>query len=275
MSTESIVEALAYINWSVLAALAFGTFALAYVLRLATDATAGYLGFTALCSSLLAGLLLVSDGSLPQPSILAIEAAPALDLPRRAAIAAFAVLALVAAIRYRQGRANRRVGLAALVAAVVAEACAAYGWAGGLLHGVPLLVQFLMLSAVTGWGLACVVLAHWYLVTPRISERPLVLSTRLLEGAVALQLVMFLTWQTVGSGGEGALASFTGPQALFVWLRLTVGLLFPLVLSELAYRTARTRSMESATGLLYIDLAAILASTIVAAALYFNTALLV
>ena len=53
------------------------------------------------------------------------------------------------------------------------------------------------------------------------------------------------------------------------------GLVFPLIVSWAALQTARSRSMESATGLLYIDLAAILASTIVAAALYFTSALLV
>ena len=88
-------------------------------------------------------------------------------------------------------------------------------------------------------------------------------------------MLLFLTWQVVGGPGGPAFSSFTGTQALFVWLRLTVGILFPLTLSYLAYRTALTRSMESATGLLYIDLAAILSSTIVAAALYYAAALLV
>ena len=66
-----------------------------------------------------------------------------------------------------------------------------------------------------------------------------------------------------------------GSFALFVWLRLLVGLLFPLVISWMALRTASTRSMESATGLLYIDMAAITSGTIVAAGLYFGAGLLV
>jgi hypothetical protein len=43
----------------------------------------------------------------------------------------------------------------------------------------------------------------------------------------------------------------------------------------MAVRTARTRSMESATGLLYIDLAAIASGTIVASGLYYAFGLLV
>jgi hypothetical protein len=43
----------------------------------------------------------------------------------------------------------------------------------------------------------------------------------------------------------------------------------------MALRTAQTRSMESSTGLLYINLAAVLAGTIGAAALYVSGGILV
>jgi hypothetical protein len=275
VAAQNIVQALAYINWVVLASLAIGAFGLAYLLRQSTDATNGYVGFTAFSAGLLAGLLFFSDQSLPAPVLLKIRDASGLDVPRQVAIVLFAVLALVAAIRMARGGTARWTGLAALLAGVAAETVAAFGWASDILHAVPLLVQFLMLAVVAGGALGSVVLAHWYLVTPKISERPLVLTARLLTAALALQLVMFVTWQVVGTAGGGPLSSFTGSNALLVWLRLIVGLCFPLVLSYLAYRTAQTRSMESATGLLYIDLAAILASTIVAAALVFTAALLV
>ena len=255
-------------------ALALGTLGLAYVLRQSTDATRGYLGFAAICAALLGLLVLASDPGLPEPQGLIIHSAPQLDQARRVALAVFVALGFTTSVQLFRGSQVRVVGLATLLAGVAAEGIAAFGWAGDATHGVPLTVQLLMLSAVSGGTFGAVVLAHWYLVTPRISERPLVLTTRLLMWAVALQLLLFLTWQAVGAGGP-AFSSFTGSQALFVWLRLTVGLLFPLVLSYMAYRTSLTRSMESATGLLYIDLAAILASTIVATALYYSTGLLV
>lgn len=253
--------------------LALGSLGLVYVLRQFTDATKGYVGFSAFCAGLLGLLVLASDPGLPPPDGLVIHAAPQLDMARRIALAGFVALAFAASIRLLRGGNARRLGLAALIFGIAAEAIAAFGWAGDSVHGVPLTVQLLMLSAVSGGALGAVVLAHWYLVTPRISERPLVLTTRLLTAALAVQLLLFVTWQAVGVGP--AFSSFTGSQALFVWLRLTVGLLFPLALSYMAYRTSLTRSMESATGLLYIDLAAILASTIVAAALYYAAALLV
>jgi len=51
-----IGESLAYINWTVLVTLAAGSFAAVVLLRLRTDATVGYLGFTAFCAAL-AGVL--------------------------------------------------------------------------------------------------------------------------------------------------------------------------------------------------------------------------
>jgi len=91
-----------------------------------------------------------------------------------------------------------------------------------------------------------------------------------------LQLVFFIVSVTLGGGsGGGPFAPLTGPWALFVWLRLIVGLIFPLVVSWAAVQTARTRSMESATGLLYINVGTIAAGTILAAGLYFGAGLLV
>jgi hypothetical protein len=121
------------------------------------------------------------------------------------------------------------------------------------------------------------ILGHWYLVTPRLPEAPLVRFARWLGIALALQLALFVTWLAIGAGPSGvpAFASLFGPMALFVWLRLLVGLVFPLVVSWAAVQTARSRSMESATGLLYINVGTIAAGTILSAGLYFGAGLLV
>ena len=51
--------------------------------------------------------------------------------------------------------------------------------------------------------------------------------------------------------------------------------MFPLIVCWAAVKTAKTRSMESATGLLYINVGTIAAGTILAAGLYFGAGLLV
>jgi hypothetical protein len=176
----------------------------------------------------------------------------------------------------RAERAAQPLGLLGLSAASLALGAAAFGWAPTAPDAVPLLVQLVVLSLATGGSLAAIVLGHWYLVTPKISERPLVLQARLLLAIVGLQVLLFIVWTTLGGGpGQGAFDAFSGSALLLVVLRLLVSLLFPLVLTWMAWRTALTRSMESATGLLYINLAAVMAGTIGAAALYMSGGLLI
>ena len=140
-----------------------------------------------------------------------------------------------------------------------------------------LLLQLGVLAAALGGVWATMVLGHWYLVTPRLREAPLVRLSRWLGIALAVQLGLFVAWIGLGAGpgGSPAFAALVGPHALFVWLRLVVGLVFPLVVSCAAVQTARSRSMESATGLLYINVGTIAAGTILAAGLYFGAGLLV
>ena len=275
MATQQIVQSLTYVTWALLGALALGSLAMAWLLRQFTDATGGFLAFTAEMASVLGLLWLLTELSLPPPTDLAIGISTDLDEARRAAIALFAILALVCGLRFGRGHAARWLGLSAIASGVAAMGIAAYGWAVGAPLAMPLLVELLAFSAVAGGSLAAVVLAHWYLVTPRLSERPLIVVAAVLAWSLTIQILLFVTWQVVAIEGGGPFESLTGPNALLIWLRLAIGLIFPLVLALMAYRTALTRSMESATGLLYIEFAAVLASTIVAAGLMFAEGILV
>jgi hypothetical protein len=221
---------------------------------------------------MLLGLLaLASDLSLPDPTGLAITRSPELDTARRAGLAVFCVCALGYLGAVAMGRSGRPVAIVGIAAGLVAAVAAAVGWAGGVVPGIPVAIQYLVLAAATGGVLAAMILGHWYLVTPRLSERP-----RLLTVIIAAQLLLFLAWALTGAGGgDRPFAALTGSSALFVWLRLLVSLLFALVVSWMAYRTALSRSMESTTGLLYIAAAAVASGTIVAAGLYYGTGLLV
>jgi hypothetical protein len=275
MAPSAVAQTLPYINWVVLVSLALGSFAVVAIGRLATDATRGYLGFTAFCAALLGGLAFLSDGALVGAAGVRVPA-PEVDTFRRAALAAFSVLAFVYVFVIRRGGRGPAVAIGALVAGALAAAAGAAGWAADPVGAIAFAVQLLVLAAATGGVLAAMILGHWYLVTPRLSPRPLVLVSRLLTAVVAVQVLLFALWVATGIGtGQGPLSALVGGQALFVWLRLLFGLLFPLVVSWMALKTAQTRSMESATGLLYIDTAAILAGTIVAAGLYFGSGLLV
>jgi hypothetical protein len=275
VQTQEIVQSLSYITWVLLGTLALGCLALVWLLRQASDATAGFLGFGAIMAALIGLGWLAADWALPVPTELAIVAGADLAEARRLAVALFAGLALLSGYRLGRGGRARWLGAASMAAGLVTMGLAAYGWTDGAPLAVSLLVQLLTLAAVTGGSLAAVALAHWYLVTPRISERPLVLATRLLFWALVVQLLLFGVWLAAGIPDLDPFEALTGPNAAFVWLRLVVGLAFPLVLVWMAWRTALTRSMESATGLLYIEFAVVLASTIVATGLAVAEGLLV
>lgn len=281
MPAEQIASNLALINWTVLAALAVGSFGVVVAARRLTGATRGYLAFTAFCAAGFGLLAYLSDTGLPlvgggSP----VTADPAFDGPRRAALVAFIVLALVTMVAVGRGRRGLLPGVAGLVAGVAALLLGALTWGSGAgpVAVVMLAAQLLVLAAATGGVFAAMILGHWYLVTPKLPEAPLVLVSRALLAVVALQVLLFAAWVGLGAGPGstgGPFAALTGSWALFVWLRLVVGLVFPLVVSWAAVQTARSRSMESATGLLYINVGSIAAGTILAAGLYFGAGLLV
>jgi hypothetical protein len=277
MELPPIVQALPYVAWVILVTLAIGSFAFAALTNERSAATRGYLGFISVSAALLAGLALLSDWGLPAAGELVVKAAdPAITFVRQAGLASFAALAIAYVFALRGRLPTVPVALGALVAGGATLAAAAFGWAPSGVDSVPLLVQLGVLSAVTGGSMAAIALGHWYLVTPKLPVEPLVLQSRWLLAVVTVQVLLFVVWTTLGGGpGQAAFEAFSGGTLILVALRLVVTLIFPLVLCYMALRTAQTRSMESATGLLYINLAAVMAGTIGAAALYLSAGLLV
>jgi len=275
--TDQIARSLAFVNWTVLTGLAVGMFLAVVVARFRTEATRGFLGFAAFCAAGFAILAALADTGLPVPGADApIVATPELDGFRRALLVSFAILALAYVVVLRRGGKGPIVAGLALSAGFGAILVGAYGWAGGLPDAAPLAVQLVVLTISTGGVFAAMILGHWYLVSPKLPTEPLVLVARLLLAVVALQVLLFVVWLSTGAGlGLRPFEPLVGPWALFVWFRLLVGLAFPLVIGWAALQAARTRSMESATGLLYIEVGAIAVGTILAAGLYFGVGLLV
>jgi hypothetical protein len=274
-----IAQNLAFINWTVLTGLALGSYAAVVLLRRRTSATRGYLAFTTVCAIAFGLLAWASDGALPGSlgdSPVVVDRA--WDGPRALALAVFCLLAAASLIVRRLAPAAApATELAGLVSAGAVLLFGALSWGGASLGAAALFVQLLIISAATGGVFAGMILGHWYLVTPKLPEAPLILLARGLFAVVALQVVLFWAWTAIGAGPAGGapFAALVGPWALFVWLRLIVGLVFPLIVSWASVQTARSRSMESATGLLYINVGSIAAGTILAAGLYFGAGLLV
>jgi hypothetical protein len=262
----------------VLASLAVGSLGAVVLLRLRTDATKGYLGFTALCAAAFGGLARLSDGALPAVAGAGspIVVDPAWDVLRRTLLALLALGSFAYTIALFRGARATALGIGTLAAGIATLAAGALTWGDGVVGAVPVAIFLVALAGATGGAFAGMILGHWYLVTPKLSTQPALALTRGLLWIVALQATLSVVWICFGAGQNLApFAPLTGPWALFVWLRLLVGLVFPLIVTWAAGQTVGTRSMESATGLLYIDVGAIAAGTILAAGLYFGAGLLV
>ena len=279
MPATQIAQNLAFVNWTVLTGLALGSFAAVVLLRLRTTATPGYLRFTAICALGFGVLAVISDGALPSTlGTSPVTVNPAWDTPRHTALLLFCVLVAASLIARRAGAAvGSAVEWAAVAAGIATLLFGALSWGDGSAGVLSLLVQLAVVSAAIGGVFAAMILGHWYLVTPKLPEAPLILLARALLIVVVVQVVLFVWWVGTGAGPADVapFSSLVGPWALFVWLRLIVGLIFPLIVCWASVQTARTRSMESATGLLYINVGSIAAGTILAAGLYFGAGLLV
>jgi len=278
VAAQRIAENLAFINWTLLADLGVGAFGAVVLMRLWTGATRGFLVLGALCAALFGLLAHLSDSALVEAanapgSTVAID--PAWTPWRDGALILFTILATAYAIAIARGHRAPLLAAAGLIAGVAALAFGALSWGTSPLGSLVAFGQDLLLAAATGGVFIAMILGHWYLVTPKLPEAPLILLSRILFALVVAQIVLFGLSMFLGAGsGGGPFSPLSGPWAQFVWLRLLVGLVFPLIVSWAAIQTACSRSMESATGLLYINVGSIAAGTILAAGLYFGAGLI-
>ena len=157
--------------------------------------------------------------------------------------------------------ASRAAGTVAGALGVAGLAVSALAYAPPALPAALSVGSFVVASLALGTVWSGMMLGHWYLVTPLLSTRPLL---RLNAGMAALLGVQAALLALPAMLGRGELLG-----AWPTWLRAGVVIAFPLGLSLMVWRTARVRSMMSATGLLYIALGAMLAGEIIAKALFF------
>lgn len=173
----------------------------------------------------------------------------------------------LAAVALKTGRPRRWLGPAAGVAAMGALLAAALVQNGPQLSGLGAPLALLAGAAALGAAMNALVLGHWYLVTPRLPERPLLRMTAVLLGALGAQALLLPALLATFSDTSAALAEL----GVFFWLRFLFGVLFPLGVGVLVWRTASLRSMQSATGLLYVLASLVAGGEIAARSIFFIT----
>jgi hypothetical protein len=155
-----------------------------------------------------------------------------------------------------------------LVTRVRVEPFASLPGIGPIWLAAGLLLGALFFGAVV-WAMN---LGHWYLVSTSL---PFGLLVRATEAFAALALVravfaaVALGLVARGSAGEAgeALAALLDPMrdGFFFWSRVMWGLVAPLVLAPFVVKTARMKSNQAATGLLYVGLVFVLVGELLAA----------
>jgi protein NrfD len=119
--------------------------------------------------------------------------------------------------------------------------------------------SFLSSAALLGGACTAMILGHWYLILPSMQVSHLqgmvkfhIISmiVRVVVVATAVFLAI-MTWQPgLGPSFRHYITSVAG---IFFWQRVLFGLFGPALLSYLTWETAKIRSTQSATGILYVD----------------------
>jgi protein NrfD len=121
-------------------------------------------------------------------------------------------------------------------------------------------LSFLTSALMLGGACTAMILGHWYLVIPSMDVSYL---QSIVKGHIASMVgrmvvvgaaVWFAiaTWQA-GSGLPSFRHYIMSVDGIFFWQRVLFGLAGPAVLSYLTWETAKIRSTQSATGILYVD----------------------
>lgn len=173
---------------------------------------------------------------------------------------------------------------------------------GTALNGWLVVAGFFAAALALGGVMTAMWLGHWYLVTPAMTEKPLLLSTTLVLVGLALEVIFFLAGGAViapvqvSSTNQNAHATTITATATpstnvtptttsavktanvptvtplsttaIGWIRILVGFAIPLVLGGLSWKLVRDRSFQSATGMLYLIVVCALAGEIMARGLF-------
>jgi hypothetical protein len=261
----------------ILAETTVGGIATIAYLRLAGGLTPGFLKFIAVTYAILGVLAFLVVLAAPPGSyhrLLAINQPAATAL---VFLQGCFVLALVvnAVISWRgQGPSTASSALTLLASGLVLAAIAAAFWpmAGSALNGVGITLLVALSAAVLGSATTGMLLGHWYLVTPALTNRPLLQAIGvLLITLVAQAVVVPLTLSGVGRG-SGSLTHALGLSPVLSVLWALGSVMLPLVAAGLALATCRLRSFMSTTGLLYLAMIVILPGQLLGQLLLFVAA---
>ncbi len=196
--------------------------------------------------------------------------------PIRGFAAAFLAISVVYTLLAfaEQRNLSLRVGTVGAIVGVAGVGMLAYQVSPPTWSFVGVLLSLVVGMLALGFVSQAMILGHWYLVSTKLPGQPLVELTFMLSIVMVVQAVLLIVNAAVPvrevPESTALLAGSLGSNPAF-WLRVGVGLLFPLALSFMAWRSSVEHSMMSATGLLYIAVGAVFVGEVLARGLLFVT----
>jgi protein NrfD len=201
------------------------------------------------------------------------------DVGRVAVLALVVVEAAIVLYWATVGRALASIRPAVVATAVGAGLIALVAQGIDQAPGLPAqaltIASFLSSAALLGGTCTAMILGHWYLVIPSLPVSHLQsivkvhiasMVVRVVVVGAAVFVAMVTPLAPFGHPGMGP--SFRGyilsVNGIFFWQRVLFGLVGPAILSYLTWQTAKIRSTQSATGILYVDLFTVVVGEILA-----------
>ncbi|MEA2413731.1 MAG: hypothetical protein QOI58_388 [Thermoanaerobaculia bacterium] len=115
--------------------------------------------------------------------------------------------------------------------------------------------------AILGSVTLAMLLGHWYLVVRGMAIDPLKRLTFVTLGATVVKIVVV----TIAIVASGAWYEVAVRQGIFFWMRAGWGLAGPLLLYPMVWGTVKIRSTMAATGILYVDVVAVVIGEVLGA----------
>ncbi len=135
--------------------------------------------------------------------------------------------------------------------------------------------NFVSASLLLGGFLVGMLFGHSYLLNTEVPKRLLVTMSWVMMGTIALRVVSVVTTLLLfnylvfpGTQFLDKMISFAG-HGIFFWQRILVGLVIPIGVAVMTWRTALIGSNQSATGIMYVGVAFILIGELMSTYLFF------
>jgi len=269
------VQALPYTLLLILAELAIGSLWITVASDLRGGVTRGFVMTMALSVAITAGLTYWTAATLHiGNNVDGYRISPDWFSPAKRALLAVLIASIVYMFSVFMGwdPVGRLAGIAGSMAGALAIGLFAamlapptWGYAGALLA---LLAGTLAMGAVS----VSMVWGHWYLTEGSLPSWPLrdlawILIAALVFQTIVVAINLAIPVRIVPAPSNPVDVSIFANPALY--LRIGVGIVFPIVLAVLSLKTTQIKAMQSATGLLYICMGAVFAGEVLAKGLMF------